>query len=227
MAGSAGIVAFDLDGTLVPNTTVCLHLGPWIGNHDIGELERLYDLGQITNTEVAERDAAFYANHHRDEVWRQLDQLPLIAGLNETLTWLKGRRLVPIVATVTMSLASEYLCDRFGFAAGSGCELAETADGVLLGKVARHFSAHDKPTFVERIAQEHGLGLEDVLAIGDSTSDLPLFRAVGFSIALNASANARAVADVEVDTDDLRDLIPMIERHFAARTEEQTSHENL
>ena len=219
MSGSRGIVAFDLDGTLVPNTTVCLHLGPWSGNHEIEELERLYDLGQVTNTEVAERDASFYANRHRHEVWRRLDQLPLIAGLNETLTWLKDRRLVPIVATVTMSLASEYLCDRFGFAAGSGCELAETADGVLLGNVARHFSAEDKPAFAERIAEEHGLGLEDVLAIGDSTSDLPLFRAVGFSIALNASADARALADVQVDTDDLRDLIPMIERHFGARAQ--------
>jgi phosphoserine phosphatase len=221
------MVAFDLDGTLAPNTTVSLHLGPWIGNHDIEELERLYDLGRITTTEFAERDAAFYRNRHRYEVWRQLDQLPLIAGVNETLTWLKDRRLVPIVATVTMSLAAEYLCDRFGFAAGSGCELAETADGMLLGKIARHFSAEDKPIFVQRVAQEHGLGLEDVLAIGDSTSDLPLFRSVGFSIALNASADARAFADVEVDTDDLRHLIPMIERHFVARAEERARHENV
>lgn len=217
MTTARGIVAFDLDGTLAPNTTVCLHLGPWVGNTEIEEFERLYALGKMTNTEGAERDAVFYRGRRRQDVWGQLDQLKLIDGLEETLTWLKENSLVPVVATITMSLAADFLCDRYGFAAGSGCELAETSDGVLLGKVARHFSADDKPTFVERVAEEHGLGLKDVIAVGDSTSDLPLFRAAGFSIALNASPNARAIADIEVDTDDLRDLITPIERYFTNR----------
>lgn len=211
----AGIVAFDLDGTLLPSTTVCLHLGPWVGNDEIEELERLYDLGQITNTEVAERDATFYKNRRRDDVWRQLEQLELIDGLEDTITWLNTRSLVPVVATVTMSIAADFLCDRYGFAAGSGCQLAETDDGVLLGTVARHFSADDKATFVRQIAEGHGLGFKDVVAIGDSTSDIPLFQAAGFSVALNASSNAREAADIQLDTDDLRDVIAPIERYFS------------
>ncbi len=210
-----GIVAFDLDGTLLPNTTVSLHLGPWVGNDEIEELERLYALGQITNMEAAERDATFYKNRRRNDVWSQLKQLELIDGLEDTITWLKTCSLVPVVATVTMSIAADFLCDRYGFAAGSGCQLAETDDGVLLGTVARHFSAEDKATVVEQIAQEQGLGLGDVVAIGDSTSDLPLFHAAGFSIALNASSNARDAADIQLDTEDLRDVIPLIERYFS------------
>lgn len=221
MSGTAGIVAFDLDGTLLPKTTVCLHLGPWVGHHEIEELERLYDMGEMTNIEVAERDATFYKNRRRHDVWRHLEQLELMDGLEETITWLKTRSLVPIVATVTMSIAADFLCDRYGFATGSGCELAETEDGVLLGTVARHFSADDKAAFVGQIAEEQGLGFEDVVAIGDSTSDLPLFEAAGFSIALNASSNAREVADIGVDTDDLRDVIPPIERYFSARPQGQ------
>lgn len=216
MNAAAGIVAFDLDGTLLPDTTVCLHLGPWVGHHEIEELERLYDLGQLTNIEVAERDATFYKNRRRHDVWRQLEQLELINGLEDTITWLKTRSLVPVVATVTMSIAADFLCDRYGFAAGSGCELAETDDGVFRGTVARHFSADDKAAFVRQIAQDHGMGLKDVVAIGDSTSDIPLFQAAGFSIALNASSNAREAADIQLDTDDLRDVIPPIEHYFAS-----------
>ena len=215
MTTAAGIVAFDLDGTLVPNTTVCLHLGPWVGHHEIEELERLYDRGEITNTEVAERDAAFYKSRRRQDVWRQLEQLQLINGVEDTITWLKTHSLVPVVATVTMSIAADFLCDRYGFAAGSGCELAETDDGVLLGTVARHFSADDKVIFVRGIAEEHELGLKDVVAIGDSTSDIPLFQAAGFSVALNASSKAREAADIQLDTDNLRDVIPPIERYFS------------
>lgn len=215
MTEPQGIIAFDLDGTLLPSTTVCLHLGPWVGHHDIGKLERLYDLGELTNVEVAERDAAFYKGRTRRDVWAQLERLPLIDGLEGTLAWLKGRSLIPIVATVTMSLAADFLCDRYSFVAGSGCVLSEDPDGVLLGGITTHFSADDKAGFVQRVADRHGLGMKDVVAVGDGTSDLPLFREAGFSIALNASQNAREIADLQVNTDDLRDLIPAIEGYFS------------
>jgi phosphoserine phosphatase len=217
MTGPEGIVAFDLDGTLVPNTTVSLHLAPWVGHHGMADLERLYTQGRITNIEIADRDAAFYKNRRRQDVLRRLEQLELIDGLADTISWLKNRSLVPVVATVTIRIAADFMCDRYGFAAGSGCELVETDDGVLLGTVARHFAAEDKVTFVAEIAQGLGLGFKDVVAIGDSTSDLPLFHAAGFSIALNASSNARDAADIQLDTKDLRDVIAPIEQYFAAR----------
>ena len=218
MTAAAGIVAFDLDGTLVPNTTVSLHLGAWVGNNEIEELERLYALGHITNREIAERDATFYKNRRRDEVRRQLEHLKLIKGLEDTIAWLKTRSLVPVVATVTMSIAADFLCDRYGFDAGSGCDLAETNDGVLLGTIARHFAAEDKVKFVAEIAERLGVGFGDVVAIGDSTSDIPLFQASGFAIALNASSNARNAADIQVDTDDLRDVLPHVEGYFSGHS---------
>lgn len=164
MTSPAGIVTFPLDGTLVPNTTVSLHLAPWVGHHGMEDLERLYAQGQITNAEIAERDATFYKNRRRQDVWRQLEQLELIDGLTDTITGLKNRSLVPVIATVTSSLAADFVRDRYGFAAASGCELGETDDGVLLGTVARHFDAEDKVRFVANIAQGLGLGFKDVVA---------------------------------------------------------------
>jgi phosphoserine phosphatase len=89
----------------------------------------------------------------------------------------------------------------------------------LLGTVARHFEPEDKVTFVAKIAQDLGLEFKDVVAIGDSTSDIPLFHAAGFSIALNASSNARDAADIQLDTEDLRDVIPPIEQYFAGHAQ--------
>jgi len=40
--------------------------------------------------------------------------------------------------------------------------------------------------------------MEQVVAIGDGFSDLPLFSVVGFSVALNASPEARAAASATV-----------------------------
>lgn len=219
MTSPHGVVAFDLDGTLLPNTTVSLHLGPWLGHHDIGDLERLYAQGRITNSEIAEREAAFFRARRREDVWRQLDQLEFIDGLIDTMKWVKDAALVPVIATVTSTVAAEFVCRRFGFAAASGCELGETENGIFLGTVAQHFEAKDKVTFVAQVAQSFALGMEDVVAIGDSTSDIPLFHAAGFSIALNASRNAREAAVAELNTHDLRDVIPLIDGFFGDRAD--------
>ena len=214
MTPPLGIVAFDLDGTLVPNTTVSLHLAPWVGHHDLADLERLYAQGHITNAEIAERTATYYKNRRRSDVWRQLERLEFIDGLADTITWLKNHSLVPVVTTVTWRLAAEFVCERYGFAAASGCEIEETADGIVLGTVSRHFQPADKVDFVRDIAADLGLSLQNVVAVGDSTSDIPLFQAAGLAIALNASDNAREAADVEFQTHDLRDLIPVIDAYF-------------
>ena len=53
--------------------------------------------------------------------------------------------------------------------------------------------------FVAEHCRRLGIGMEQVVAIGDSRSDLPLFAATGFSVALNASSEARSAACVAVD----------------------------
>ena len=93
--------------------------------------------------------------------------------------------------------------------------MEETDEGILLGTVSRHFEASDKMTFVRDIADRFDLGFQDVVAVGDSTSDIPLFGEAGLATALNASDNARKAADVNIDTDDLRDLIPVIEDYLS------------
>jgi phosphoserine phosphatase len=50
-----------------------------------------------------------------------------------------------------------------------------------------------------------------VAAVGDSRSDVPLFERVGMSIALNATPDARAAATHALDTEDLRDVLALLQ----------------
>jgi phosphoserine phosphatase len=83
-------------------------------------------------------------------------------------------------------------------------------DSTLTGAVEAYFDEHDKLDFVAGWCAANGYSLQDVVAIGDSRSDLPLFRHAGASIALNATAEARAAARHAIDTDDLRDLLALL-----------------
>jgi phosphoserine phosphatase len=81
---------------------------------------------------------------------------------------------------------------------GAELELNQSS-GAFTGRIARHFAPDDKVAFVAEHCRRTGIAMEQVVAIGDSRSDLPLFEAVGFSVALNATSDARAAATVAVD----------------------------
>ncbi|MGH2808606.1 MAG: HAD family hydrolase [Actinomycetota bacterium] len=204
------IVCFDLDGTLLPSTTTVLHLSRWNGTEAaFAELERRYAAGEISNTEVARADAANWAGVAVADVHRALEDAVLIEGVQETVATLTEHGIDSYITTLTWRFAAEYFAARYGFAGVTGCELTTDEHGVL-GGVLRLFEAPDKVEFARRICTERGIGPERCVAVGDSQSDLPLFGFAGLSIALNATPDARAAADVVLDTDDLRDVLGYI-----------------
>ncbi len=205
------VVVFDLDGTLLRGTTVSLLLAQWLGREEeIAELERAFHAHEISNSVVADASAAWFAGQSTADVWHVLSDGPWIDGMAETLQALTAADVSLLLGTITWSFAAEMLRDRHGFVAVSGTEMP-VADGILSGVVSRYFDEHDKLRFVEAWCAEHGYSMSQVAAVGDSRSDVPLFRQVGLSIALNATPDARDAAMHALDTDDLRDLLPLLQ----------------
>jgi phosphoserine phosphatase len=201
------LVSFDLDGTLFPSTSTCLELGRILGHVDqIRALEQAYAAGRISNSDVATADAAAYEGRTVSEIERHVLGIPLIAGFQQVVDELKSHGCHVLLVTVTWSFAARALAARYGLDGFAGAVMAE-ADGVLLGRVERHFEAGDKSRFVRAYAACHGIEMSECAAVGDSRSDLALFEAVGLPIALNASQDARAAARVVVDSLDLGDIL--------------------
>jgi phosphoserine phosphatase len=210
-SGRRRLACFDLDGTLVRGTSVSQHLADRFGRSgQMAELERRYAAGEISNSVVAEEQARNYRGRPLAEVVEKLDDIACIDGIDATLAALRERGIESLLGTVTWSFAAEEFRRRHGFLAVSGTEIELDRDGVPTGSVKRHFDEHDKLDFVASYCAANGIGLADCIAVGDSRSDIPLFEAVGFSVALNATPQARAAATVAVDTDDLTDILDLI-----------------
>jgi phosphoserine phosphatase len=201
------VVVFDLDGTLLRDTSVSVLLAQWLGRgEEISELERGFQAREISNSVVADTSAGWLAGQAKADAWRVLTQGRWIDGMAETFHALSAAGVSLLLGTITWSFAAEMLKERHGFAAVSGTEM-EVADGVLSGTVSRYFDEHDKVRFVEEWCTRHGYSMSQVAAVGDSRSDVPLFQRAGLSIALNATPDARAAATQALDTEDLRDLL--------------------
>jgi phosphoserine phosphatase len=204
------VVVFDLDGTLLRGTSVSLMLADWLGRtREITELEQSFHAHEISNSVVADVSAGWLAGQRTTDVWRVLAEGPWIAGMAATLRTLTASGVSILLGTITWSFAAEMLRAPHGFAAISGTEM-HAADGVLSGVVSRYFDEHDKARFVEEWCAQHGYSMSQVAAIGDSRSDVPLFRRAGLSIALNATPDAQEVATHVLDTEDLRDVLALL-----------------
>lgn len=114
-----------------------------------------------------------------------------------------------LLCTITWRFVAQLLQRKHGFHAVSGTEM-ELEGQLLSGRVSRYFDPDDKVRFVEAWCEEREIALDQVAAVGDSFLDVPLFSRVGCSIALNATADARAAADHCLDTDDLTDVLDLL-----------------
>jgi phosphoserine phosphatase len=206
------VVAFDLDGTLLRRTTVLRLLAEHLGQAEaIAELDRAFTAGEISNRVIADQSAAWFDGRTTSELRTVLAAGSWIHGIDETLQVLSEAGVHVLLATITWRFAAELLRERYEFVAASGTEL-QNINGVLGGNVTRYFDEYDKLRFVEDWCTENGFTLAEVAAVGDSRLDVPLFDRADRSVALNATAEARRAASHVIDTEDLRDVLPLLTR---------------
>ena len=206
------LVVADIDGTLVTGTTACVHLDGWIGHGPVIEgLERRCASGEITDIQVAEGYAPFYRDIALADASAVMGQIPSLDDIALGVSRLSGCGIEAVIATVSWSFAAEALADLWGFTRVRGADLeVDDATGLFTGRVTRHCEPEDKVTFVAEQCQRLGVGLDQVVAIGDGRSDLPLFHSVGFSVAVNASSEAQAAASATVDSQSFLDALTAV-----------------
>ncbi|MFF5077432.1 HAD family hydrolase [Actinoplanes sp. NPDC000266] len=149
---TTGVVFFDVDGTLVPGISSGQHLANRLGHAEqCRQAEVGYDSGLLTNQQASIIDARGWAGWTPADVRGFLDDLPLVAGIPETIAWCRANDLLPVLATLAWEPVGAYLCERFGFARTCGPRL-EIIEGRFSGEVAEHTDEYGKRDYAVRVA---------------------------------------------------------------------------
>ncbi|OED44377.1 hypothetical protein AB833_01700 [Chromatiales bacterium (ex Bugula neritina AB1)] len=205
------LITFDLDGTLIRGMSTAEHLaGKMGGLEKAREYEELYTQGKITGRQFAEFDCSRYKGHSRKNVAQHLEDIPAINHIEATLDILSRNSIHSAICTLAWTFLAETVALRYGFSDYSGASLELDENYCFTGGVNRFFHAEDKVSYVEKLCVKHAIEMSQVVHIGDSTSDLYLFDAVGYSIALNGSAQAIERADTSVNSESLLDTLAVI-----------------
>jgi phosphoserine phosphatase len=87
----------------------------------------------------------------------------------------------------------------------------EVIDGKLTGKVmGRIVDKTVKAESVREWAELSGVPLAHTIAVGDGANDLEMMAAASLGVAFNAKPIVRAQADVVIEKQDLRELLPLL-----------------
>ncbi len=207
---SKRLVVMDMDSTLIRIEV-------------IDELARAHGIGEQV-ARITER--AMHGEMDYDESLRQrvallkgLDakvlhdiaaNLPLTEGAETLIRVLKRLGYRTAILSGGFSVAAEALKARLGIDQAHS-NMLEEVDGKLTGRTLGPIvNARRKAELLERIAQEEGILLDQVIAVGDGANDLLMLERAGLGIAFRAKPKLRQAADTSISAGGLDTILYLL-----------------
>ena len=182
------LVCFDMDGTLTKLRS------SWCWVHSCFEVDnepayQAFCNGEIDEPEFMRRDIALWTNKNPDVTIRDIAVLfrdmPLIDGIQETIACLKANGIRTVIISGGIDLAAKMLANEFGFDDYIADEVLSYEDGRLTGEGKMNVDLRDKGINVRQYIEKYGTTMERTVSVGNSFTDIPMFKNSGMSIAFN------------------------------------------
>ena len=200
---------FDLDGTLTDTRSSWQHLHQRFGTLDVGRrTAEMYHDGRIDYLEWARLDAACWKGISLVDLLPALNEIRYTPGAPELIEQLRNHGIRTGIVSAGLSI----LADRAKVDLNVDLVISndlKVSNGVLTGEVFVRVGPDNKGTVIEEAAWLLGADMQEIIVIGDNLSDLP--RSAGLKIAFKpVTIQARAVADIVVEDDDIRGIADRI-----------------
>jgi HAD superfamily phosphoserine phosphatase-like hydrolase len=200
---SFSMVSFDVDGTIFRKaalTQAARSLG-------IGEkwdsLDEMYHHRRITLRECLASEYKLLQGMKLADILREVSKVEVIKNVRETVEKLQGHRIRVVLLTDNPDFLCAYMIERFGFEGYVGSKVG-IKDGIVTGEIE---PLPDKRLGLRKYCAWTGIPPSRCAHVGDWINDVPVFRIVRYSIALNAKTEkVKASASYNIETDDLLDV---------------------
>lgn len=176
-------LALDVCGVLTTHRSVWqfIHeeLGLWEGNAVRFQEEFL--AGTIGYREFCERDAALWAGKAVAELTEIVSRLPYREGIGDLFGTARRLGLKTALISTGLTLLTDRIAADFGVDFSVANRLV-TADGCFTGGVEVLVPHDGKGAELLRFARQVGVAPAEVIAVGDGSSDIPMFKEAGYAV---------------------------------------------
>jgi phosphoserine phosphatase len=197
------MVSFDVDKTLFRKpalTTAAQALGIGERWDAFDEMERKK---RITVGQCLLSQYKLLVGMRLEDILREISKVETIRNIRETVDKLLGLGLQVILTTDNPDFLCQYLVERFGFN-GFVASKVVVKNGLVTDEIE---PLPDKRLGIRKYCAWMSVPLSKVVHVGDGLNDVPVFRVVGYSIAINTSIDkVRKTASQQMETDNLLDV---------------------
>lgn len=192
------LVVLDVDSTLIENEVIDLLAEEAGVQPEVEEITRRAMSGEVDFEEALRARVAALAGQDAEILDRVASRITLTRGARTFIRTL--RRLGYEVALVSGGFG--HFVEPLGKSLGLSKSYAnrlEVADGKLTGRLTGSIvDRAGKAEVLRRVAAEHGIPVEQTVAVGDGANDLDMLAAAGLGIAFNAKQVVKDAADAAV-----------------------------
>ncbi len=211
-----GLIAFDLDGTLVRIWSAWSWIHRLLGTLEVAKpnADRFY-AGEIDYVRWAELDVALWHGVPISEIEQAIDEgLVFIPNSAELIRRLQNYGFKTAIISSGLAVFADRAKNQLGIDFSRANRLLIDADGRISG-VEVQVAFDNKHKVLYDLAKAEEIPLSDCVAIGDSRNDIPMFEIAGFSIAFNPThAEVAAAATTVIQSESALDLLLPLKSYF-------------
>ena len=197
------LVSFDVDGTIFRKAAL-RSAATGLGIAERWDMyDELLERKRISWKEALDSLYKLLEGIRLEEVLKEVSKVEVIKNVRETVAKLQGLRLGTVLLTDNPDFLCTYLVEAYGFN-GFIASKVTVKDGIITGDLQ---SLPDKLEGLRKYCKWLKIPLKRCVHVGDWVNDVPVFRSVGYSIALNPKTDTVSKAASQVlRTDDLMDV---------------------
>jgi phosphoserine phosphatase len=190
---------FDMDGTLLKGSA-CLEISRHVGQIDaVNAIEERWSRGEVGHVAFYELCLPLWEGLAEDDVEAVFRSTEWLDGIEEVWADIARRGEHSAVVTLSPQFFAARLLDW-----GLGSAHGALVEAGLEPVPERVLTPESKVGIALELIERLGLTAADVVAYGDSASDIPLFEHLPNTVAVNGSDSIRQVAAVAYEGSDLR-----------------------
>lgn len=204
------LVAFDMDSTLIQSEIID-EFARKLGRYDeVAQITQLAMQGKVPFTEALSKRVACLQGLTQDQIEAVFQETQLTPGAEDLIRVLKKLGYKIALISGGFSCIADRLKTRLGIDYAYANHLVlrdQKATGEVLPPI---IDAQRKADLLEVIAQQEGIHLDQVIAVGDGANDLLMIEKAGLGIAFNAKPAVNARADLALNQKSLKSILYLL-----------------
>lgn len=180
------LIVFDMDSTLIQAEVIDEMAKVYGVGEEVSHVTEKAMNGEIDFNEALRERVSKLEGLELKKMEEILHDLPLTPGVEDFIKTIKSLGYKVAVISGGFSYFANALKEKLGLDYAFANEL-KIVDGKLTGEIEGTIvNAEQKAMLTKLIAQQEGINMEQVVAIGDGANDLPMLAAAGLGIAFHA-----------------------------------------